>query len=291
MAGKIKIMIKGMILIVILFAEYIGYKIEFFSIFRPSIVNAASIKQYTTDSLPVRIGSSAKFKTQRTITKGTNFTIAIRDSNDWVQTLINGKKRFSNRKNINTMNVPFTSYHLNVPIFLQKPELPGGCEVTCLAMALQYKGVNVDKLTLARRMPYTKTLDPNRGYVGSPYNDSGYTINPVKLQLLARVYRSQSSDMTGASIKTIENEVRRGNPVLAWYTIGYGDVRDMNHFKYRNGHQYWWPQPLHCIVVSGVSKYHFYINDPYNGNKNYPIEKTKFARVYTEMGRRALVIR
>jgi uncharacterized protein YvpB len=158
-------------------------------------------------------------------------------------------------------------------------------------MALRYKGVNVDKITLANKMPYTNTLDPNKGYVGSPYNGTGYTINPVKLQELARVYRTSSSDLTGASITTIENEVRKGNPVLVWYTIGYGDVKDLNHFKYLNNQKYWWPQPLHCIVVTGASTKNFYINDPLNGNKNYAIDKTRFNKIYTDMGKRALVVR
>jgi uncharacterized protein YvpB/LysM repeat protein len=180
-------------------------------------------------------------------------------------------------------------FTMNIPSVLQKPELPSGCEVTSLDMALLYKGVNIDKIMLANKMPYTNTLDPNKGFVGSPYNYTGYTINPIKLQELAKVYRSGSSDLTGVSITTIENEIRKGNPVLVWYTIGYVNV--INHYKYQNGQKYWWPQPLHCIVVTGVGSKNFYINDPLNGNKNYPIDKTRFNKIYTDMGKRALVVR
>lgn len=180
-------------------------------------------------------------------------------------------------------------FTMNVPLVLQKPELPAGCEVTSLDMALQYKGVNIDKLTLAKKLSYTNTLDPNKGYVGSPYNNTGYTINPVKLQTLAKVYRPNSTDLTGVSIKAIENEVLKRNPVLVWFTIEYVDVR--NRYQYQNGQKYWCPQPLHCIVVTGVSPINFYINDPLNGNKNYAINKTRFNYIYTEMGKRALVVR
>ena len=180
---------------------------------------------------------------------------------------------------------------MNVPLILQNPELPSGCEVTSLDMALLYKGVNKDKITLANEMPYTNTLDPDNGFVGSPYNNTGYTINPVKLQELAKVYRPGSTDLTGASITAIENEIRKGNPVLVWYTIGYVNVRDINHYKYQDGQKYWWPQPLHCIVVTGVSSKNFYINDPLNGNKNYTIDKSRFNKIYTDMGKRALVVR
>ena len=37
----------------------------------------------------------------------------------------------------------------DVPFIKQLPELPRGCEVTSLAMLLQYKGVQVDKMQLA----------------------------------------------------------------------------------------------------------------------------------------------
>ncbi|MCV5434324.1 C39 family peptidase, partial [Escherichia coli] len=45
----------------------------------------------------------------------------------------------------------------NVPFIKQLPELPRGCEVTSLAMLLQYKGVQVDKMQLAseiHRVPF-----------------------------------------------------------------------------------------------------------------------------------------
>lgn len=46
---------------------------------------------------------------------------------------------------------------LDVPVLLQFPELPRGCEVTSLAMMLNYAGIQVDKLTLAtkvNKVPY-----------------------------------------------------------------------------------------------------------------------------------------
>jgi uncharacterized protein YvpB/SH3-like domain-containing protein len=244
----------------------------------------------TTSDLNVRSGASVTYPILGVLKKGSFLTVHSKLSNGWYQINYSGQQGFINGKYVELVN-DSNSFTMNVPLVLQNPELPAGCEVTSLDMALQYKGVNIDKITLAKKMPYTTTLDPNKGYVGSPYNRSGYTINPVKLQELVKVYRPGSTDLTGASINILENEIRKGNPVLVWYTIGYGDVTDLNHYKYQNNQKYWWPQPLHCIVVTGVSPMNFYINDPLNGNKNYPINKTRFNKIYTDMGKRALVVR
>src|SRR4051794_36443222 len=70
---------------------------------------------------------------------------------------------------------------LDVPIISQLPELPRGCEVTSLAMLLQFKGIEIDKMELAKRIrkdttPYQVKEGkvyfghPNEGFVGDMYN-------------------------------------------------------------------------------------------------------------------------
>ncbi len=72
----------------------------------------------------------------------------------------------------------------NVPFIQQLPELPRGCEVTSLAMLLQYKGVEVDKMKLASeiyRVPFEENGlhgNPYEGFVGNIYTKSepGYGV-------------------------------------------------------------------------------------------------------------------
>ena len=51
----------------------------------------------------------------------------------------------------NETELPESAYIEDVPLILQLPELPRGCEVTSLSMFLHTLGMPVDKMTLADR--------------------------------------------------------------------------------------------------------------------------------------------
>ncbi|MEU2316451.1 C39 family peptidase [Streptomyces albidoflavus] len=70
---------------------------------------------------------------------------------------------------------------IDAPIIKQFPELPRGCEVTSLAMFLQYYQVETDKMELAKNIKRDSTPlttqngkihwgDPNQGYIGDMYS-------------------------------------------------------------------------------------------------------------------------
>ena len=82
----------------------------------------------------------------------------------------------------------------NVPFIQQLPELDRGCEVTSLAMILQYAGITVDKMKLANEIKKVDFMNdgvrgnPNEGFVGNIYtfSESGYGVYHGPLFQLAK---------------------------------------------------------------------------------------------------------
>lgn len=193
---------------------------------------------------------------------------------------------------------------LDVPYIKQRPELPSGCEVTALAMALAYYGEAADKLSLAREMPMDDTSvernedgtiriwgDPEDGFVGDPF-DNGITINPNPLKQVADKYRSGSLALYGEAFEVIETHVANKRPVLVWFTIHH-EMPTPRIWHTPAGKVVQAPRPLHCIVVTGTDDDYVYFHDCESTDKSgehIKNEKAHFTRIYDAMGRRALVI-
>jgi uncharacterized protein YvpB len=87
-------------------------------------------------------------------------------------------------------------------------------------------------MQLAREMP--RSSNPNYGYIGDPWNNTGITIFPPALMNIVQKYAGNSINMTGMSFDAIRYQVGiRKYPVVAWMT--------MHGF------------PYHAVVVTGYS--------------------------------------
>ena len=87
-----------------------------------------------------------------------------------------------------------------VPVLLQKPELPAGCEATAAAMLLGAYGYAVSKEEMARaipRAPFEKRdgrvygPDPRDMYAGDPFSAEGYGVyaDPVAAAMQREIDR------------------------------------------------------------------------------------------------------
>ncbi|WP_051957319.1 GW domain-containing glycosaminoglycan-binding protein [Bacillus sp. UNC322MFChir4.1] len=159
--------------------------------------------------------------------------------------------------------------YLDVPIISQRdPYIPArnlvsGCEITSVAMMLQYAGANVDKVQLAYEMPYS-SFDPNQGFVGNPFG-KGWTIYPPALMDLVRKYTGSAVNLTGLEIKS---NLDAGKPVVVWMT--------MHGFT------------VHAITLVGYDENYFYYNDPWTGEKNASMYWSDFYNNWSTQNRRAI---
>ncbi len=159
------------------------------------------------------------------------------------------------------------SLKLNVPLISQLPELPTGCEITAVTMLLRFKGIVVDKLTVVKEMPLHKS-DPHQGYVGNPYDKSGWTIYPQALQKLIKKYTGSVQDLTGHSLSALEQQLSEEKPVVAWVSPLHGFT-------------------VHAIVLTGFDQIYYYYNDCWSNQKE-KIKKEDFLQIWGNQERRAI---
>jgi uncharacterized protein YvpB len=186
---------------------------------------------------------------------------------------------------------------LDAPIISQKPELSSGCEVTSLAMLLQYAGVKVDKMTLAQNIKKDETLiafdengnitrwgNPNDGFVGDiTGQNEGFAVYPKPmLQLMEQYLPGKSVNLTSHPFETLLKSIEQGRPVIVWVTVD---------FQYPDKYEEWKKNDViiratleeHAVLLVGYDQNYCYINNPYNGIKNQAINKDTFAYIWNTM--------
>jgi uncharacterized protein YvpB len=204
-----------------------------------------------------------------------------------------------------TVKLP-SKIKMNVPVIMQLPELPRGCEVTALAMIFEYYGQSISKMELARNIkkditPYEVNSDgyisygnPYDGFVGDMYNvkNDGYGVYHGPVAELASVYfKEKVIDLTGLEFNEVLSFVSNSYPVWVITNSTYKALGE-EYFKI-------WHTPtgivkvthkLHAVVITGYDENNIYINDPLNSKPNRAIDKVSFQKAWEQMGNQAITI-
>ena len=196
------------------------------------------------------------------------------------------------------------SIRLNVPLIKQNPDLKYGCEVTSLAMVLQYAGVKVTKMDLYKKVakdsdPLIKKHgdiiswgDPAVGFVGDMTGRrSGYAVFDQPIEDLVNHYLPERAvNLTNLSFSTVEKHVSDGFPVVVWTT---GDYRLPDRWESweHKGRTIKTPLDLHAVVLVGYDKNYVYLNDPLSGRKNVKVNKARFIKSWAALKNRAVSYR
>lgn len=194
----------------------------------------------------------------------------------------------------------------NVPVVLQNPMYPHGCEITSLTAVLNYYGMDVSKEIMVNQyLPKDDLVrsngqwigpDPAVKYAGDPADlDNGmYAFAPV-IEKAANAYikKEQSklkvNNITGATKEQIIERAKQGIPVIAWVTLDLtppkmkdgwtikGTEREIE--MYRN---------LHVVVVTGYQKGQVIVMDPLKGYVAH--NEDAFFKNFKEMKSQAIVL-
>ncbi|OTX51041.1 hypothetical protein BK723_16450 [Bacillus thuringiensis serovar pondicheriensis] len=186
----------------------------------------------------------------------------------------------------------------NVPFIQQLPELDRGCEVTSLAMMLQYAGITVDKMKLANEIKKVDFMNdgvrgnPNEGFVGNIYtfSESGYGVYHGPLFQLAKKYLpNKAVDLTGKSIEEMYNSVKAGQPVVMITNATFAplDEDEFTTWETNNG-DVSITYNEHCVVLIGYDQESVYIRDPLKDSLDVKVPRERFEQAWVQMGSQAI---
>ncbi|MGG3468317.1 C39 family peptidase [Neobacillus pocheonensis] len=187
---------------------------------------------------------------------------------------------------------------LDVPLLNQmdKPLLYNGCEVTSLAMVLNYNGIKVTKNELAKNIKTVplnysngKKGNPNAGFVGDMAHGPGLGVYNGPVFELAQKYAGDKvANLTGSPFTDLLKKISQGHPVWIITTTSFAPVSVFQT----------WDTPQgkiditfseHSVVITGYDENYIYINDPY-GTKNKKLDRENFIKAWEQMGKQAIVV-
>lgn len=203
---------------------------------------------------------------------------------------------------------PEASDGISVPLLLQNPELPNGCEITSLTSILNYYGEEVSKMTMVSHfLPMKKIVskdgvrygpNPNEFYVGYPGDNSNAfyayakpIVSSANNYLNEHKIERQAYDFTGTSTDQLKEFLNKGIPVLTWVTIDWAAPKTNEalawivegtgekHVPYIN---------LHAVVLIGMDEENAYIMNPLKGYESIPIGT--FNESFKNLGSKAVVV-
>jgi uncharacterized protein YvpB len=213
-----------------------------------------------------------------------------------VNTGVVEEKILSKKINVSEDNKIVEEMLLDVPLLNQmdSPQLYNGCEVTSLAMILNYKGILVTKNQLAQeivRVPLNynsgENGNPNTGFVGNMEVGPGLGVYHEPIFKLAQKYLN-AADLTNSSFDQLLKEVANGDPVWVITTSTFAPVTEFETWQTPEGTVDITYQ-MHSVVITGYDSTNIYINNPY-GTKNQKVDRESFIQAWEQMGKQAVVL-
>lgn len=190
---------------------------------------------------------------------------------------------------------------ISAPLIMQLPDLPTGCEVTSLAMAINFCSIGVSNTVLADyyldKGEY-RAVDFRRKFVGDPREANAYGCYAgVIVNCAEKFFKSVPNrnfdvvNMTGSDPSRLYAYLEMGYPVIVWATAKMRPSSEGARWIDREtGEIVTWKGNEHCLLLIGYDNTlgRVYVNDPQLGTVAY--DKRLFEKRYREMESQAVVI-
>lgn len=198
---------------------------------------------------------------------------------------------------------------ISVPFVEMSEGFPTGCESSGAVMLLRYCGIDItlddfvdNYLTCSALKLKNGRLTgptPNEAFIGNPRESGGYgCYAPVIAESISKLLSEQKENgkkpeiknLTGAPIKTLEEYVLRGTPVLIWATNNMSEPSDGTSWRIKGTkEEFTWKRGEHCLVMTGADEENYYFNDPVRG-EGISYEKSLVENRYKQLGSQAIII-
>ena len=219
------------------------------------------------------------------------------------------KVRVRKNPSITSRNVPVTvpvsvyssKAFIETPIIKQMPELPTGCEITSLTMALHFYGIKVSKTVMADQFLEKgeyRAADYRKVFVGNPREINAYGCfadviynSAVKFLETVRTRSFDVINLSGCSPERLYSYADMGYPVIVWATSKCSSVKPgPTWVDKESGTLVTWPGNEHCMLLTGydLEREIVYVNDPQQGVVYYPMKL--FEQRFEDMEQQAIVI-
>ncbi len=192
------------------------------------------------------------------------------------------------------------SHTISIKNILQNPELPTGCEITSLAMVLNYLGYDISKTELAENYLKRGSLGKasfNDAFIGNPASDGGYgcfapvIVTSAQKYLIERTMDCTAWNLSGTEFTDLFDYIDDDIPVIVWASMNLMDVTKTEAYYGDNGNSVTWYENEHCVVLCGydIAENTVTVADPLKGMMKYDTDR--FIKIYNTLEKQAVVIK
>lgn len=195
--------------------------------------------------------------------------------------------------------------HTDVPIMLQNPILPHGCEITSLTAILHHYNKTITKEDLSDKYLIKQDFyykngkkygsDPSLMYAGNPRNKDGtYAFSEVLVNSATNYFEKTNStlkvkNISHSSEEAIRHYVDNGIPVQIWVTLDLSPKRmGSGWYLEENNTYYQMITNVHCVVLTNITDTIVTVMDPLKGYVEY--DRKTFFKSYEDLNSQALIV-